>query len=413
MKSLLSKIAVPLLGLPSLVYSMSLAAFVSAVGRMGLLYVALYLAEVHGFDVTTIGWLIAAAGLGSAIGAYGAGLLSDLLPPSRVLVASLVTTAAGFVILNYPSRAEFIAPVLLIIGIAEGGFRPAYHRIVISVYGPDVRARACSIYLMAVTLAFAIAGAVGGLLASHDYTFVFLANVFTSLAAAVFLSWLFAKGDMAQGSGTLPWVGETSVRTNASPYRDPIFAMLCLSMMLCAIVHNQLQSTYPLYLNQAYHLSVVAIGPLFLVNGIMVVGMQVPMTWMLQRISNRNLASIGIVLLCGGFAVLPLGSSMGFALLSLIVWTMGEILLYPPLTALVMARAERGRGGHYLGIYHSLYSVALLIAPAIGGSVYGYWGAEALWFGCGLLGTVAAILIAVPEKLFSRAARPAPIQAQD
>ena len=45
MKSLLSKIAVPLLGLPSLVYSMSLAAFVSAVGRMGLLYVALYLAE--------------------------------------------------------------------------------------------------------------------------------------------------------------------------------------------------------------------------------------------------------------------------------------------------------------------------------------------------------------------------------
>ena len=31
--------------------------------------------------------------------------------------------------------------MLLIIGIAEGGFRPAYHRIVMSVCGPDDRAR--------------------------------------------------------------------------------------------------------------------------------------------------------------------------------------------------------------------------------------------------------------------------------
>ena len=395
-----------------MVYSMSIAAFVSAVGRMGLLYVALYLAEVHAFDVTTIGWLIAAAGLGSAIGAYGAGLLSDLLPPSRVLLASLVTGAAGFVVLIFPSRAEFIAPVLLVIGVAEGGFRPAYHRIVMSICGPDDRARAYSIYLMAVNLAFAISGPVGGLLAGINYTFVFLANCLASLAAAVFLFWLFG-GLKMPGNGALPLTGRTSIRTTASPYRDAIFVLLCISMLLCAIVHNQLQSTYSLYLHQAYHLPVEAIGPLFLVNGLMVVGMQVPMTWMLQRIPNRSLASIGIVLLCGGFAVLPLGSSMGFALLSLIIWTMGEILLYPPLTALVMARAERGRGGHYLGIYHSLYSVALLIAPAIGGSVYGYWGAEALWFGCGVFGAIAAILMAVPEGKLSRFARPAPVQVRD
>jgi MFS family permease len=69
-----------------------------------------------------------------------------------------------------------------------------------------------------------------------------------------------------------------------------------------------------------------------------------------------------------------------------------------------MRRAEQGRSGEYLGIYHGASSLALLLGPAIGGTIYAVWSPATLWFGCGVIGILAAMLIAIPESRLSWAA---------
>jgi predicted MFS family arabinose efflux permease len=406
-------LSAPFAGLPRIIYAMSVAAFVNAVGRMGMLFVALYLSEIQGYGAAAVGWLVAAAGLGSLTGAYGSGVLSDRVQPPYVLVSALTLTAASFALLIAVDSPWMIALTIFLVGLGEGGFRPPYNRIVMAACRAEDRARAYSVYLMAVNLAFAVAGPVGGLLASVDYSLVFAADSLTSLIAAGLLLWMFSTRTGRTPPLTPPPTQTAGLRSAGSPYRDIVFVALCLSLLITSIVHNQLQSTYPLYLNEAYLLEPKEIGLLYLVNGLMVVGMQVPLSWILQRVANRTVGWIGTVLLCGGFAILPMGAAFPFALLSLVIWTLGEILLYPPLTAMVMGRAEQGRSGHYLGVYHGIFSFALLVGPAIGGTVYAVWSPEALWVGCGLLGVLAAILIAIPESSLSQIPRKARVELQD
>jgi predicted MFS family arabinose efflux permease len=393
-------LSAPFVGLPRIIYAMSVAAFVNAVGRMGMLFGALYLSQIQGYGAAAVGWLVAAAGLGSLTGAYGSGVLSDRVQPPYVLVSALTLTAASFALLIAVDSPWMIALTLFLVGLGEGGFRPPYNRIVMAACRAEDRARAYSVYLMAVNLAFAVAGPVGGLLASTSYALVFAADGLTSLIAAGLLLWMFSAWRKTRPLAPTP-MQTAGPHSTGSPYRDVVFVALCLSLLITSLVHNQLQSTYPLYLNEAYRLDPERIGLLYLVNGLMVMGMQVPLTWILQRVASRTVGWIGTLLLCGGFAILPFGAAFPFALLSLVIWTLGEILLYPPLTAIVMGRAEQGRSGHYLGVYHGIFSFALLVGPAMGGTVYATWSPEALWIGCGLLGVLAAILIAIPESSLS------------
>jgi predicted MFS family arabinose efflux permease len=378
---------------------MSTAAFVNAVGRMGMLFVALYLAEVYQYGPASIGWLISAAGVGSMAGAYGGGVLSDRWPPAHVLVAALTITAGSYALLMVADTLWIIALALLLIGLGEGGFRPPYNRIAMAACKSEDWARAHSVYRMAVNLAFAVAGPMGGVLANLNYDLVFAADGFTSLIAAGMLLWMFGSGsELGRPTAQLETARGTTLVDKASPYQDLVFGALCLSLLLSSGVHDQVKSTYPLYLNEFYRLELEEIGSLYLVNGLMVVAMQVPLAWLLKHFSNKATAWMGTLLLCGGFALLPLGSSFSLALLSLAIWTLGEIMLYPPLIAMVMRRAQQGRSGEYLGIYHGVSSFALLLSPVIGGTIYAAWSPAALWIGCGVVGVIAAILIAIPES---------------
>jgi predicted MFS family arabinose efflux permease len=404
----------PFSGLPGIVYAMSVAAFVNAVGRMGMLFVALYLAEVQHYGAGSIGWLVAAAGLGSVTGAYASGVLSDRLPPAHVLVAALALTAASFALLILAAGPWMIAPILFLVGLGEGGFRPPYNRIVMAACSPEDWARAHSVYRMAVNLAFAVAGPIGGLLASVDYVLVFATDGLTSILAAGLMLWMFgSRSRLGRRTAEHPLAHETILVAKRSPYKDLVFGALCLSLLLSSLVLDQVKSTYPLYLNEVYRLEPEEIGSLYLINGLMVVAMQVPLTWLLKHVASQTTAWAGTLLLCGGFAVLPFGSSFSLAILSLAIWTLGEILLYPPLIAIVMRRAEQGRSGEYLGIYHGASSLALLLGPAIGGTIYAVWSPATLWFGCGVIGILAAMLIAIPESRLSWAAGRTRVGAPD
>jgi predicted MFS family arabinose efflux permease len=402
----------PFSGLPGIVYAMSVAAFVNAVGRMGMLFVALYLAEVQHYGAGSIGWLVAAAGLGSVTGAYASGVLSDRLPPAHVLVAALALTAASFALLILAAGPWMIAPILFLVGLGEGGFRPSYNRIVMAQpRGLGARPLGLSDGCQSCIRG---GGADRGLLASVDYVLVFATDGLTSILAAGLMLWMFgSRSRLGRRTAEHPLAHETILVAKRSPYKDLVFGALCLSLLLSSLVLDQVKSTYPLYLNEVYRLEPEEIGSLYLINGLMVVAMQVPLTWLLKHVASQTTAWAGTLLLCGGFAVLPFGSSFSLAILSLAIWTLGEILLYPPLIAIVMRRAEQGRSGEYLGIYHGASSLALLLGPAIGGTIYAVWSPATLWFGCGVIGILAAMLIAIPESRLSWAAGRTRVGAPD
>jgi MFS family permease len=85
-----------------------------------------------------------------------------------------------------------------------------------------------------------------------------------------------------------------------------------------------------------------------------------------------------------------LGESAWFVALTVVVWTLGEMLALPIINVLVAERAEKGYRGQYMGMYTMAYSIAFIVAPVLGTSVYAHFGPHVLWYGIGALGIVLA-----------------------
>jgi MFS family permease len=57
-------------------------------------------------------------------------------------------------------------------------------------------------------------------------------------------------------------------------------------------------------------------------------------------------------------------------------------------SALVAERAGERSQGRYMGVFSLSFSVAFVLAPLGGTWVYQRFSAEALWYGCGVIGVL-------------------------
>jgi MFS family permease len=107
-----------------------------------------------------------------------------------------------------------------------------------------------------------------------------------------------------------------------------------------------------------------------------------------ERRSRIALVGLGSFLLCAGLALMPLGQSFLFAAVTIAVWTVGEMLALPLLSAIVADRAGSGNHGRYMGAYNVAFAVAFVFAPAGGAHLYETLGPTGLWYTIGVLGVL-------------------------
>jgi MFS family permease len=75
----------------------------------------------------------------------------------------------------------------------------------------------------------------------------------------------------------------------------------------------------------------------------------------------------------------------------MIVVAGGELLQMPMLGAYVNDHAPDHARGAYNGAYAMSFCLALVLAPVLGGALYDYAGATALWVACAGGGIVGAL----------------------
>jgi MFS family permease len=68
------------------------------------------------------------------------------------------------------------------------------------------------------------------------------------------------------------------------------------------------------------------------------------------------------------------------------VMTFGEMLSMPLMGALIVGRSDPESRGSYMGMFSFAFSFSMVVGPAAGTAVYGRFGQNVLWFGCGAVG---------------------------
>jgi len=391
-------------GLPPRVWILAAGLLVNRAGTMVLPFLSLYLTRELGLSVEQAATVLAMYGAGSVAGSFLGGWLSDRIGPLRVLLLSLLLAGGGLMVLPALTGFATLLPAIFLVSTVAESFRPALMTAVALASPPGVQPRAFALVRLAVNLGMGIGPAIGGFLATAHYTWLFVGDGLTCWAAALLL---LATLPLRSSGVPAPRRGGPPA---ASPWSDGHFLLFLGLVFLLALVFFQVFTTYPPFLREGYGLAESSIGLVLAFNAGLIVVFEMLLLRAVEHLDPVRLAGLGSFLVCAGFAILPLGHGMGFALLSTAVWSFGEMLSLPLANAIVARRAPREAAGSYMGAYTLTFSSAFVVAPVAGGALYSRLGPTALWSAAGLVGLVLLAGFQLLAPTFARSGSPAETQ---
>jgi MFS family permease len=343
----------------------------------------LYLTSQKDYTVAEAGQMISIYGLGALCGALLGGWLTDKIGSMKVQLFSLILSGMGYIILGYAEEGFQIAGLLFVIAIVSEAFRPANGTAIAEVCPPEIRARAYALNRLAVNVGVTIGPAIGGFLATISYMYLFWIDGMTCLSAAIIL-WFFL--DKFKPITSKPENEKSTVIK--SPWKDKIYIFLLLLLLLMGFAFVQIFNTWPLYLKSVYSLLENKIGLLLALNALMVAFIEMPLIHNLEKFNLIKIMGLGGFLLLFGFSLLPLGSTFLFAAVSVVVWTTGEMFVFPFMAGFISNRANDNNRGKYMGMFTFTFALALVIGPALGTWIYDTYSPTFLWYGVGLTGVL-------------------------
>ncbi|MEU0808180.1 MFS transporter [Streptomyces sp. NPDC005970] len=384
-------------GLPRAFWWLWTSTLVNRLGGFVAPFLAMYLTVDRGYSATYAGLVGALHGLGGAVSAVGAGVMTDRLGRRPTLLISQSATAVSVAVLGFVQDPAAIAAVAFLVGMAYNGSRPAVQAMMADIVAPEDRIRAFSLNYWAVNLGFAFSATVAGLIAEHGYLALFLGEAIMTLLCAVVV---FVKlpesrpvrDDGADGAKG-PAVDEREAGLGAVLRDRGFMAVVALSFLIATIIQQGFVGL-PVAMG-ASGLSSSDFGLAVAANGVLIVALQIPVTRFIEHREPTRLL-VGAALLIGyGFGLTAFAGSVGMYALTVCVWTIGEIINTPIQMGLVARLSPTHGRGRYQGVYVLSWSLAALVAPLAGGTVIDHYGADVLWAACAVTGTLAAAGYAV------------------
>lgn len=351
-------------------------------------FLSLYLTESEGFTLGQVGWIMTCFGVGSLIGNWVGGRLTDIISSFPIMVASLLLTGIGFILIQFIHSYIVLCLAIFIIMVIADAFRPAMFVALSSYSKPENKTRSVTLIRLAINLGFSAGPAVGGfIIAKLSYAGLFWVDGITcTLAAILLLLVLQPKRTKV--------LHEVKVENPLSPFKDKLFWFFFFSMILYSFVFLQLFSTLPLYYKQVHFLSEQYIGLLMALNGLLIFILEMPIVKGFEgKWSNYSIMIVGTLLTVLGFTVLNLTPWAGILIISLLLLTFGEMITLPFSNSFALNRAQRGKQGEYMAFYSISFSISHILSHNVSMQVIERFGFTTTWWFLSLLGLICLILM--------------------
>jgi predicted MFS family arabinose efflux permease len=356
-------------GLPREVWVFSLITLLNRCGTMALVFFVLYLTNVYDFSNHEAGLVISLSGVGGILGALVGGWASDRFGaiPSQIVFLVLVALQFGFLVFA-KTRIE-IGMCLFVLVFFNEAVRPGLHAACLDYCNEDNQKRAMGLLRLMINLGMSIGPVVGGFLAEYElWDWLFLVDGVTCLVTAGLLFLMFGLKPATLASKRSP--GKDAQVQGGSPWKDLKLLKFGLFYLMTLVVFVQVNSTYVKYLEEVYWFSESRIGLITAVNPLVIVLLEMVIIQVVQRHSTLKTIAVGSFLICLGFGLLPFGTSSVFCVMTVLVWTAGEILAFPMASVYVVELSQGNNRGRYMGFITVLFSISMIIGPVAGLALY-------------------------------------------
>ena len=372
--------------LPAPVWVLCAGTFVNRFGTFVVPFLALYLKE-KGYlerEIWMVFALMAIGGIGSTV---AGGFLTDRIGRKNTMALALSGGGCAMLLLWQADSLWSFGLTAALVSLSHGMYHPAAHSLLADVVPPERRVTAFALVRWAINLGFAFGMAAGGFLAEHSYTWLFLGDAATSLVFAG-VAFLALPHGIRTEKNTCGWgPALRHIRRNRR-----FLAFLVGHLFGVTLFFHWGGAITRLVTDLGY--SKQMYGWIMAVNGMLIALMEIPISAWMQRYPTRWVIGVGFFICGVGLWLNVFAVSWVIVLISVIIFTLGEMVAMPVASAYLAELSPDEMRGRYAGVMGLNWSVGHALAPGLGLVVYA-WSPAALWIGCLLTGICSLAILAL------------------
>lgn len=381
----------PFQGLNKNIWLLAQVMFINRAGAMVLPFMTIYLNEQLGIGLEECGVIMTFFGLGSVLGAFVGGVLTDRLGFVPVMIGSLFLTALAFLnFIRLESFEELCAGIFIISFIADI-FRPANLTAVEAFSKPENLTRSLGLIRLAINLGYALGPFLGGIIAAQlGYSFLFIANASSVAAAGIIFVFYFRDKNIIHRKKA----NEKDISKVQMPWQDRNYLLYLMFFVFVIITFMQLIYIVPLYLKTQLGFNESVVGLLMGLNGLIIFLFEMPLLYKLEGRIPVNIVVVGGLLIAmSGLAFILIPIAVVATIVYTLFSTAGEMLSFPFSNTYALDFCNNLNRGKYMGFYTMTFSLAHVIAPFLWFKLTDFYGYNATWMLGFLLALTGSLLI--------------------
>ncbi|MCM0675429.1 MFS transporter [Micromonospora phytophila] len=383
-------------GLPVTFWYLWTGTLINRLGSFVLVFLAIYLTQERGFSASQAGLVLGLWGVGGAVGTTVGGTLADRWGRRPTLLTAHLGAATMMLALGFARPLWTVALGALLLGMFAEAARPAFGAMMIDVVPEKDRLRAFSLNYWAINLGFACAAVLAGLAAEAGYLLLFVVDAATTVITALII---FARVRETRTVSATAARGDAPVGALRTILSDRVYLGFVVLNLFAALVFLQHISMLPIAMVDS-GLSAATYGSVIALNGVLIVVGQLFVPRLIRGRSRSHVLALASVVMGLGFGLTAFADAVWLYGLTVLIWTLGEMLNSPSNATLIAELSPAALRGRYQGVFSLSWQVAGAAAPILGGLLREQAGNTALWLSCAVVGALMAVahLVSGPAR---------------
>ena len=366
-------------------------------GSMVWPFMMIYTTENLDVKLTVAASLMTLNSAAGLVASFLAGPVIDRFGRKWIMVSSLFLNGISYIFLGNASSFSSFAVLMTMNGIAQPLYRIGGDAMLADMLPPAKRPDGYALLRMSSNLGVAIGPAIGGFLAATSYTMAFYGAAIGMSLYAILLA-VFAVETLPKLDPAEQKLRKEAFGGYSSILRDKPFMSFVATFTMVIMVAVLVWVLLPVYAKQNFQIPENVYGWLPTTNAVMVVLFQVAVTSRTKRYPTLPVMAAGAGFYTIAVASVAFGDRFLAFWISMVILTIGELILIPTANSYVANLAPIDKRGRYMSIFCLSWRVAIGIGPIFGGLLHDNLHPKAIWLGGAILGLASTLLFLLLQK---------------
>ncbi len=325
---------------------------------------------VESFNVPDIvvTWLFAIFSLCAFFSAPILGMISDRKGRRPVLLASLASSAIGWLVFGFSKTIYGLFLGRIIDGSAAGNISTAQNYLVDIAKDQKERTHNLGLIGAIFGIAFIVGPLIGGILSSISMKMPFIAVGMLATVNTILAYFFLPETNHNKNTGKISLNPFSPI---IKAWKSKSILPFYLAWLFFGVAISLNQSIFALYITKIFSWTVVASGFLMALMGVII---SLNQAFFLRKVWLKYFKESFLMMwlwlpFAFGYLVMALPFKFAF-LFGLVITAFGQSTMRVVMNSQIIGFSEKNQQGEMMGILASIMSLSMILGPLIGGAIY-------------------------------------------